>query len=161
KKGAGDRGLLNRSEKAVDESLRRQPFLGEPSARKLFARRHVLDREDLLDLGKHHRRKCRIVFAVFFQKQLAIMGVVGRGQVDAGGTSGSILKHHAAQLAADEFADAVEHDRPQRWIERSIVDVADQGGKALVAQRAAPLRQASINSMEAWRSTLRTLLGGR
>src|SRR5262249_58036433 len=70
--------------------------------------------------------KYRIEFEICRHEQLSIMRIDRRRQIDVDVLPDDILKHDTALLAADECAYIVEHRRPQRGVERCVVDVADQ-----------------------------------
>ena len=80
----------------------------------------------LFDVQEHHRWKYRIDLEISFEILVDIRLIMAQHEVNIDVFCDRILRNESCGTVAEEIANAIESTRPQRCIERGIVDIANQ-----------------------------------
>src|SRR5215813_13927482 len=154
--GGAGRGLVQRRDHAVHESLRSHPLTVEARAKYVLWRDEITNCNRLAYLSEELAHRVRVHLDVLLEVQLDIVRIQTAVLV-VGATAlvGGVLPTEHRRLTTDKRSDPAEHRRPQRCIKGRVVNIAHKRRKVFIIshRHLPPLRRPCDQSARRARNT--------
>src|SRR6266851_177292 len=125
KKRATCGGFLKDGEHVIYNLLGGHPLNAESCAAHFFSRDDFDKLMNLFDIKENCTWKHWIYFCVFVDIELSETGVVAPGEISIRCFTNGVLSKKMRRTAMQKLANLLENGRPQRGIERRIVNIAN------------------------------------
>ena len=130
--GGARRCLVERNIQYIDYALRFSPFSIGARFEKFVIVDDVRNRDRLFDFGEEVADRERIELDDFLEVELLVLRIDAGVIRDMPRLAGGVLGKERSRRAADELRTLGKHADPQPWVERRVVDLADEKGEPLV-----------------------------
>jgi hypothetical protein len=111
----------------INEALRLRPFPIKARGEELVIRNQIARCHRHFGLREEPGRGGRVEFDEFFEIEVSVNRIdAAVFEINVAATARGIVPEHGRRRAANKCGDFLERGRPQRSIERGVVDVADQ-----------------------------------